>query len=83
MTLYEQGLGFTEMTRRVGLSRRTIERWIKSGDFPEAKRRRKRRSAFDPSAEYVLSLWEQGCTNALLMRDIRPLLFVIAKESSG
>jgi transposase len=65
MTLYEQGLGFTEITHRVGLSRRTIERWIKAGGFPEAKRRRKRRSLFDPYAEYVLSRWEQGCTNAL------------------
>jgi ActR/RegA family two-component response regulator len=41
ITLYEQGLGFTEITRRVGLSRRTIERWIKEGEYPEAKRRRK------------------------------------------
>lgn len=65
MTLYEQGLGFTEITRRVGLSRRTIERWIKAGDFPEAKRRRKRQSTFDPYAAYVLSRWEQGCTNGL------------------
>jgi transposase len=51
MTLYEQGLGFMEITRRVGGSRRTIERWVKEGEFPEAKRRRKRRSAFDPYAE--------------------------------
>ena len=65
MTLYEQGLGFTEIARHVRLSRRTIERWIKAGAFPEAKRRRKRRSAFDPYAEYVLSRWEQGCTNGL------------------
>jgi transposase len=65
MTLYEQGLGFTEIAGRVGLSRRTIERWIKEGDFPEVKRRRKRRRVFDPYAAYVLSRWEQGCTNGL------------------
>jgi transposase len=65
MTLYEQGLGFAEITRHVGVSRRTIERWIKAGEFPEAKRRRKRPSAFDPSAHYVLSRWDQGCTNGL------------------
>jgi transposase len=65
MALYEQGLGFTEITRRVGVSRRTIERWIKAGEFPEAKRRRKRRSDFDPYAPYVLSQWELGCTNGL------------------
>jgi excisionase family DNA binding protein len=65
MALYEQGLGPTEIARCVGLSRRTVERWIKAGEFPEAKRRRKRRSVFDPYAEYVLTRWEQGCTNGL------------------
>ena len=65
LALNAQGLGFTEIARRVGLSRRTIERWIKEGDFPEAKRRRKRWSVFDPYAEYVLSRWEEGCTNGL------------------
>lgn len=65
MALYEQGLGFTEITRRVGVSRRTIERWIEAGNFPETKRRRKRRSIFDPYAQYVLSRWEQGYTNGL------------------
>lgn len=65
MALYEQGLGFAEIARHVGLSRRTTERWIKEGEFPEAKRRRKRRSVFDPYAAYVLARWEQGCTNGL------------------
>jgi transposase len=65
MTLYEQGLGFKEITCRVGVSRRTIKRWIEAGDFPEAKQRRKRPSVFDPYAEYVYAQWEQGCTNGL------------------
>src|SRR5713226_376751 len=65
MALREQGLGVTEIARRVGLSRRTLERWIKEGDFPETKRRRKRRSVFDPYAGYVLKRWEQGCENGL------------------
>lgn len=56
MAFYEQGLGFTEIAGRVGLSRRTIERWIKEGEFPQAKRRRKRRSIFDLYAAYVLYL---------------------------
>jgi transposase len=65
LTLYEQGLGFQEITCRVGVSRRTIKRWIEAEDFPEAKRRRKRPSVFDPYAEYVHARWEQGCTNGL------------------
>jgi len=31
--LHTQGLGVTEIARRVGLSRRTLERWIKEGAF--------------------------------------------------
>ena len=65
MTLHEQGLGVTEIARCVGLNRRTLQRWIKEGDFPETKRRRKRRSVFDPYAAYVLKRWEQGCENGL------------------
>jgi hypothetical protein len=49
----------------VGLSRRTIERWIKAGDFSEAKRQSPRRSVIDPYATYVLSRREQGCPNGL------------------
>jgi transposase len=63
--LRQQGLGVTEISRRVGLSRRTLQRWIKEEDFPETKRRRKRRSVFDPYAGYVLKRWEQGCENGL------------------
>src|SRR5258708_12274626 len=47
MALREQGLGVPEIARRVGLSRGTLERWIKEGDFPETKRRRTRRTVFD------------------------------------
>ena len=35
--LREQGLGVTESARRVGLSRRTLQRGIKEGDFPETR----------------------------------------------
>jgi transposase len=70
--LHAQGLGVTEIARRVGLSRRTLQRWIKKGDFPEAKRRRKRPSAFDPYAQYVLKRWEAGCENgSQLWREIK------------
>jgi transposase len=64
-----QGLGNAEIARRVGLTARTLQNWQKKGSFPEAARRRKRPSRFDPYACYVLSRWEQGCQNGSLMRD--------------
>src|SRR5437588_4008894 len=70
--LHAQGLGVTEIARRVGLSRRTLERWIKEGGFPEAKQRSKRRNVFDPYAAYVLKRWEAGCENgSQLWREIK------------
>jgi len=70
--LHAQGLGVTEIARRVGLSRRTLQRWIKEGGFPEAKQRRKRRNVFDPYAAYVLKRWEAGCENgSQLWREIK------------
>ena len=44
---------------------RTLQRWLKEDTFPQAQRRRKRRSSFDPYANYVLTRWEEGCHNGL------------------
>lgn len=50
MALRAQGLGNAEIARRVGLTARTLQHWQKKGSFPEAQRRRKRPSCFDPYA---------------------------------
>ncbi len=72
MALRAQGLGNAEIARRVGLTARTLQNWQKKGSFPEATRRRKRPSCFDPYASYVLSRWEQGCRNgSQLYREIK------------
>ncbi len=47
--LRSQGMGTTEIARRVGLTARTRKHWQKKG-FPESSRRRKRASCFDPYA---------------------------------
>lgn len=65
--LHAQGLGSTEIAQRVGLTARTIQRWLKEDAFPEAKRRRKRQSSFDPYASYILKRWEEGCHNGLCL----------------
>jgi transposase len=52
--LHKQGMKPKEMAHRLGLSDRTVHRWLVSGIFPEAKRRHKRQSSFDLFAPYVL-----------------------------
>jgi len=60
VALHAQGFEQAEIAHRVGLSTRTIQKWLKAGTFPEARPRRKRRSLFDPYAPYVLKRWKEG-----------------------
>lgn len=78
MKRYEQvillrslGLKPAAIARRLGTSARTIRRWLATG-MPEAKRRRRKRSAFEPYAPYVLKRWQEGCHNGLhLWRELQ------------
>src|SRR5260370_14393577 len=49
-----------EIAGNVGVSERTVRRWLAVQGVP-ATRRRKKRSRFDPYAPYVLKRWQQGC----------------------
>jgi transposase len=72
VALDAQGFEQTDIARRVGLSKRTIQRWLQEDSFPEAKRRQKRRSLFDPYAAYVLKRWQEGCKRgSQLYREIK------------
>ena len=52
--LREQGMKPKEIARHLGIGERTVHRWLASGTFPEASKRR-RQNAFEPFAPYVLS----------------------------
>ncbi len=47
----------------MGLSQRTMRRWLAQGTFPEAKQRRKKHSPFDAYAPSVIKRWQEGCHN--------------------
>jgi transposase len=63
LELQKRGVGQEEIARRLGVTKRTIQNWNKRGSCPGNKRRKKRKSLFDPYAPYVLSRWRQGCRN--------------------
>ena len=70
--LQKLGISQDEVARRLGVTKRTVQNWNKNGRCPGSKRRRKRRSIFDPYAPYVLSRWKQGCRDVtLLWQEIR------------
>ena len=65
--LRDQGCKPKEIAQRLGMGERTAHRWLASGSFPEARRRRKRQSPFDPFAASVLALWQAGERNGLAL----------------
>ncbi len=71
MEKVRKGLSQREIGRQCGLSRKTVRRWIKAGDFPERKRGL-RRSTVEEYREYLEQRWQQGCHNAAqLWRELR------------
>ena len=65
--LSRQGIATKEIAGRVGLSDRTVRDWLKQGAFPEAQKRRKKQSSFDPFAASVLKRWQDGEHNGLVL----------------
>jgi excisionase family DNA binding protein len=67
MERHSQGLTAKEMACQLGLSQRTVQKWLAAGTFPEAKKRRKKRSDFDLFAPSVLKRWQEGERNGLVL----------------
>jgi transposase len=69
--LRQQGMKPQDIARQLAMGERTVREWLKSEAFPEAQKRRKRQSSFDPFAAYVLKRWQDGERNGLaLWREI-------------
>ncbi len=70
--LNRQGRATKEIAGRLGMSDRTVRDWLKQGTFPEAQKRRKKQSSFDPFAPSVLKRWQDGEHNGLVLwREIK------------
>ncbi len=69
--LQQQGMTMTHIAEQIGLSSRTIRRWLVQTHAPEMRQRRRRPSLIDPYESYVLTRWQQGCHTGLqLWREI-------------
>lgn len=64
MEWYEQGLSTRDIARRLGVTTRSIQRWLKEG-IPHGKPRSKRISCFDPYADAAIALWQNGALSSL------------------
>lgn len=65
LELRDQGLTTADIGPRIGVSGRTVRRWLAHGSFPEARRRRRRPSLIDPYERSVLQWWQEGNRNGL------------------
>jgi transposase len=71
LDLVRKGISQAEISRTLGVDRRTIRRWSRAGAFPQRKTRQ-RKHCVDRHAAYLDQRWQEGCHNAAeLWREIR------------
>ena len=72
IALREQGAKVKDIAKRVGLSRRTVQRWLKDGTYVETNYHHRHRSRFDSYEAYVRQRWDEGVHNIQqLYREIK------------
>jgi transposase len=70
IALHKQGRSQQAIAQQVGISLRTVQRWLAAGTFPERKPR-EQASQLDRYLPYLLGRWEEGCHNmACLFREL-------------
>jgi transposase len=68
---HQRGLTQRAIARELGLSRKTVRRFLQADEFPEQAPRR-RPTALAPYREYLEKRWAEGCRNASqLWREIQ------------
>lgn len=71
MERVQKGMGQRAVARELGLSRKTVARYTRAGEFPERAPRRTR-SGLDPYRKFIAERWTQGCRNAsAIWREIK------------
>ena len=69
--LHQQGFPANHIAREVGIGRKTVQRWLHAGRFPERAPTPRRPSLLDPYEPYLRQRWAAGCHNSLqLWREI-------------
>jgi transposase len=64
IALHENAVSDRVIAAHVGVSARTVQRWLHHGQFPERRRRAERPGQLAPFAPYLRERWAAGCHNA-------------------
>jgi transposase len=63
LDLHKQGMGIRKISRQLGMSRGTVNKFLRGGAFPERAKRHTKRSV-DAYADKLRELWDSGIHNA-------------------
>ncbi len=70
--LSQQGLGPQQMAPAVGLSERTVYRWLTQASAPSRRHHTRSSSVIDPYQAYLLKRWQEGCRKgSVLCRELK------------
>lgn len=72
VALHERGFNASQIARDVGIGRKTVRRFLRTGHFPERSPALPRPSILDPYEPYLRERWAAGCHNSLqLWREVK------------
>jgi transposase len=82
--LHQQGLKERAIARELGMSRRTVRRYIYAEAFPEMSQHRRRPSILDPYEPHLKKRWAEGCHNGeQLYKEIQELGYTGSRSLLG
>ena len=64
IALHAHAVSDRVIAAHVGVSERTVQRWLHHGQFPERQRRSERPGQLAPFVDYLRARWGAGCHNA-------------------
>lgn len=67
ITLFQSGHSQRAISNALGLERKTIRRWLRSGQFPERKPPHRPPPKVNEFSAYLQQRWNEGCHNATLL----------------
>jgi transposase len=70
--LRENGMTLRAVAQKLGISRKTVRRWLRAGHAPIWRHSDRGRSSLDPFRDYLETRWAAGCHNGTgLWRELR------------
>src|SRR6185437_9342051 len=69
---HREGTTITASGRDLGVTRKTVRRWLRAGEYRERATPPRRPGLLAPHEDYLRERWDAGCRNvAVLFRELR------------